>query len=46
MFSRNFGIGGLLRYSKATLSLKPSLRDPLDTEVGGVHGGIGARVAF
>jgi hypothetical protein len=46
MFTRNIGVGGLLRYSRATLSLAPSNRDPLDIVVGGLHAGAGARVAF
>lgn len=46
MFTKNVGVGGLLRYSRATLSLEPSGRDPLDIEVGGLHAGVGARVAF
>jgi hypothetical protein len=46
MFNRNFGAGGLLRYSTATLSLQPSGRDARDIEVGGLHVGVGARIAF
>ncbi len=46
MFNRNFGVGGLLRYSKATLSLKPTGRVARDIDAGGLHAGVGARVAF
>jgi hypothetical protein len=46
MFSSHFGAGGLLRYSKATLSPEPTGRDPREIDVGGLHGGIGARIAF
>jgi hypothetical protein len=46
MFRRNLGIGGLLRYSKATISLAPAGREARDIDVGGVHAGIGARIAF
>jgi len=46
MFNRHFGAGALVRYSKATLLLEPTAREPLEIEVGGVHAGIGARVAF
>lgn len=46
MFSRNFGVGGLVRYSRATMTLQPTGRDDRDIEVGGLHVGIGARVAF
>lgn len=46
MLTRNFGAGALVRYSRATLSLRPSGRDPREIDVGGLHAGIGARVAF
>jgi hypothetical protein len=46
MFTRNVGVGGMLRYSRATLSLEPSGRDALDIDAGGLHAGIGARVGF
>lgn len=46
MLNRNFGIGGLLRYAKGTLSLKPTGRAARDIDAGGLHAGIGARLAF
>ena len=46
MLSRNFGAGALVRYSRATLSIRPTGRDPREIDVGGLHAGIGARVAF
>jgi hypothetical protein len=46
MLSRTFGVGGLLRYTKATLSIQPSGRAARDIDVGGMHAGLGARVAF
>lgn len=46
MFNRHFGAGGLLRYAKATLSLHPTGRDARKIDVGGLHAGVGARVAF
>lgn len=45
MFNRNFGAGGLLRYSKATITLRPAGRTR-DIDAGGLHAGIGARIAF
>lgn len=46
MFTRNFGIGGLLRYSRATVSLEPSGRDARDIDAGGLQAGAGIRLAF
>lgn len=46
MFNRNFGIGGLVRYSQATLTLTPSGRDSRDLDAGGLHVGAGARFGF
>ena len=46
MFNRSVGVGGLLRYSRATIPLTPSGRGSRDIDVGGLHAGIGARVAF
>jgi hypothetical protein len=46
MFIRHLGVGGLVRYSKATLSLQPTGRDARDIDVGGLHVGLGARIAF
>lgn len=46
MFNTTFGIGGLLRYSKATISVAPAGRDARDVEAGGLHAGVGGRFAF
>lgn len=46
MFTRNVGVGGMLRYSRATLSLEPSGRGALDIDAGGLHAGVGARIGF
>ena len=44
-FSRSFGIGGLVRYTQATLPFTPGDRT-VDVEVGGVQAGLGIRVIF
>lgn len=46
MFTPRFGLGGLLRYSRATLTLTPSGRDAQDLDVGGLYAGAGARISF
>ncbi len=46
MFNRTFGVGGLLRYTKGTISLRPTGRDARDIDAGGLHAGVGARIAF
>lgn len=46
MFNRTFGVGGLLRYSKATLRLRHAGRTAREIDAGGLHAGVGARVAF
>ncbi|HSL21886.1 MAG TPA: hypothetical protein VK886_10155 [Vicinamibacterales bacterium] len=46
MFRPHFGVGGLLRYSRATLTLSPTGRQPRDIEVGGLNAGAGARISF
>lgn len=46
MINRNFGVGGLLRYAKGTLSLKPTGRTARDIDAGGLHAGLGARIGF
>lgn len=46
MFTRRFGVGGLLRYSKGTVSLAPTGREVREIDAGGLHAGIGARIAF
>jgi hypothetical protein len=44
-FSRSFGVGGLVRYTQATLPFTPGDRT-IDVEVGGVQAGLGIRVIF
>ncbi len=44
-FSRSFGVGGLVRYTTATLPFTPGERS-VDVEVGGVQAGLGIRVIF
>lgn len=46
MFSRNFGLGALVRYAGASLRLRPEGREAVDVEVGGLQAGGGARIAF
>lgn len=46
MFTRNFGVGGLLRFSNANVTLSPTGRDAFDVDVGGLHVGGGARIGF
>ena len=44
-FSRSFGIGGIVRYSQATLPFTPGNRS-VDVAVGGMQAGLGIRVIF
>ena len=46
MFTRNLGVGGLVRYTRATVSIKPANRDARDLDAGGLQAGAGIRVAF
>lgn len=46
MFTKHIGAGGLVRYARATLALEPANREARNIDVGGLHAGIGARVAF
>lgn len=46
MLSKHFGIGGLVRYSAVTVTLTPSGREAVELEAGGLHVGVGARIAF
>lgn len=43
--SKSFGVGGVVRYSAATLSFTPASRT-VDLEVGGLQAGLGLRVIF
>jgi|SRR5688572_11152014 len=45
-FSRNVGVGLLLRYSNGKKSFTPRGAEPVDITVGGLHAGGGLRVLF
>jgi hypothetical protein len=45
-FSRNVGVGLLLRYSNGKKSFTPTGADPVDVTVGGLHAGGGLRLLF
>lgn len=44
-FSRAFGLGGVVRYSQATLPFTPAERS-VNVDVGGLQAGVGLRVLF
>jgi hypothetical protein len=46
MFSRWIGLGGLVRYSRATVDLTTSDNRTLAVRAGGVQGGVGIRLVF
>jgi hypothetical protein len=46
MFSRSIGLGGLVRYSRATVDLTTSDNRTLAVRAGGVQGGVGIRIIF
>jgi hypothetical protein len=46
MFSRNAGIGGLVRYTHANVDLEVAEGRTIGIEAGGVQGGVGIRVKF
>jgi hypothetical protein len=46
MFSRSIGLGGLVRYSRATVDLATSDNRTLSIRAGGVQGGVGIRIVF
>jgi hypothetical protein len=46
MFNSNFGVGGVLRFARATLSVTPTGRDARDIDAGGVYVAAGARFSF
>ncbi len=46
MFSRSIGLGGLVRFSRATVDLTTSDNRTLAVRAGGVQGGVGIRVVF
>jgi hypothetical protein len=45
-FSSHFGLGGEIRYSRATEDLEPSGGDPVSIRTGGLHAGGGIRLVF
>jgi hypothetical protein len=45
-FTRNVGVGLLLRYSNGKKSFTPTGAEPVDVTVGGLHAGGGLRVLF
>jgi len=46
MVTRNFGVGGLLRFAQATVEMTPTGRAAVKMDVGGFHAGGGARFSF
>jgi hypothetical protein len=46
MFARSVGLGGLVRYSRADVDLKPATDRTLTIKAGGVQGAAGIRFAF
>jgi len=46
MFARSVGVGGLVRYTRADVDLKPIQGRSLAMKAGGVQAGIGIRVVF
>jgi hypothetical protein len=46
MFSRSIGLGGLVRYARATVDLTTSDNRTLAVRAGGVQGGVGIRIVF
>jgi hypothetical protein len=46
MFTRHFGLGGVVRFTRASVTLSPEGREAFDVDAGGVQVGGGARVAF
>lgn len=45
-FSRHFGIGWLVRFTRGTVDLVSADGDNVSVDVGGVHGGLGLRLSF
>ena len=45
-FSKNVGVGLLLRYSNGKKAFTPAGAQPVDVTVGGLHAGGGLRVLF
>jgi hypothetical protein len=45
-FSKNIGVGGLLRYTRATVTLSPVEGRSIELELGGLQAGGGLRILF
>jgi hypothetical protein len=45
-FSKNIGVGGLLRYTRATADVSPSEGRSIELELGGLQAGGGIRILF
>jgi hypothetical protein len=45
-FTRNVGVGGLLRFTQATKNTQIGDGEPFDLEIGGFQGGGGVRLRF
>ena len=45
-FSKNIGVGGLLRFARATASIAPAEGRSIELELGGLQAGGGIRILF
>jgi hypothetical protein len=45
-FAKNVGVGGLLRYTRATTSVEPAAGRSIELELGGLQAGGGIRILF
>ena len=45
-FSRNVGVGGLLRFTRATTTITPGEGRTIELELGGLQAGGGIRILF
>jgi hypothetical protein len=46
VFAKHVGLGGLVRFSRATATVSPAEGRALELELGGLHGGGGIRILF
>lgn len=46
LIARGFGIGGVIRYSRATVNVQAVENQAVSIELGGLHAGVGVRVRF
>jgi hypothetical protein len=46
VFSKNLGVGGIIRFSRATTTVSPAAGRSIEIEVGGLQAGGGIRVLF